>query len=261
MEFINYWKDTLVPDDRDYTCEMLFGYAEELPSYVLLSNNEIQNQRYEDPYGCVFYSSSDSSNTMNFFEKSWIKITGHELCKIAIEKWVLDVNAWAYWEDWPKLLRELWYISYYGRCRSLEDIKLSLHNKRPVVTGSNTIDWNKSLQNNFTAIYGLNYGHFFTIMWYDDSKQRLICENSYWKDEWDNGYFYINYSDYSLLYNSKFTMNDTLNPNVIRDAITIEDAKLFFDRWYTSWTNPTAPITRQECFALLERVMKANNLK
>jgi len=47
----------------------------------------------------------------------------------------------------------------------------------------------------------------------------------------------------------------------IKDNIDLENAKKFFDRWITNWTNPREPLTRQEFWATLEVIMERNNLK
>ena len=47
----------------------------------------------------------------------------------------------------------------------------------------------------------------------------------------------------------------------IMSMIKLESAKKFVARGYTDWTKPELPITREEFWAIMERVLVANNLK
>jgi hypothetical protein len=45
------------------------------------------------------------------------------------------------------------------------------------------------------------------------------------------------------------------------EAIKLESAKAFVKRGHTNWERPQENITREEMWAVLERVLVANNLK
>ena len=198
-------------DDRDFDISiLLWDWDTSLPKHCFLKDDEIQNQKYTDPYGCVFFTGSSISNTMNYIAKEPERISWEELCDIAIGKWVLDPKKWAYISSSPKLLLELGYIQSYWRCRTLTDVKKAIYNKKPVQTWSNSIDRSKTKANKNIVVRGNSYGHSFFICWYDDDTEIIICENSYWSDSFDNWYFYINYSDFDILFSSLYVMTDTL---------------------------------------------------
>ncbi len=255
----NYALDLV--DERDYQVEELLGKVENLPNKIFLADDEIQNQRYKDPYGCVFYTWSSISNTMNYLAWEPERISGHRLSQIAIQKWLLNPEKGAYIISSPKLLKELGYITWFARCRSLQDIKLSLYHKKPVQTGSNTISWSKTKKNNNIAVKGSSYGHSFFICWYDDEKELLKCENSYWPEEYDHWYFYIKYSDLNLLYLSKYVMTDkpnaeTLYKEKIKANIDLELAKKGFELWLWNWLNPKQSASRQEVIVMIMRALE-----
>jgi len=208
---------------------------------------------------CVFYTWSSVSNTMNYIAKEDKRISWNDLCKIAEEKELLNPKVWAYIISSPKLLLELWYINSFGRCRTLVDIKLALSHKKPVQTGTNSIDWNKTIQNKNIAVRGESYGHSFFICWYDDERQLLICENSYWKEEFANWYFFIKYEDLDLLFDSKYIMTDTPRETydqAILDNINIDIAKEMYKMGLWNWKNAKTPMTREEVMTVLYRVME-----
>ena len=252
MENKNYALDKI--DEMDYSIKTLLWTVENLPSKIIISDDEIQNQRYTDPYWCVFFTWSSITNTMNYIANESERISWTDLCKIAIEKDLLDPEKGAYIVSSPKLLKELWYITAYWLCRNLEDIKISLFNKKPVQTGSNLIDWIKTKANNNIAVRGSSYWHSFFICGYDDEKEVLICENSYWEESYDNWYFYINYSDIDLLFLSKYVMTDT------QEEVK-SDYEKFLDRWYINQPNPTRVLDEKLFWTLMERILTNNNLK
>jgi len=195
-------------DDRDYKVEILLWWKVKLPVRYILRDDEIQNQALTNPYGCVFYTWSSISNTMNYIAKEDTRISWDELCKMAINKWLLNPTRGAFISSSPELLQELWYIKTYWNCRTLEEVKLAIYNKKPVQTWSNRINRDKTKENNNRAVEWWSYGHSFFICWYSDTEELLVCENSYWKDSYKLWYFFIKYEDYDLLFQSKYIMTD-----------------------------------------------------
>lgn len=142
----------------------------------------------------------------------------------------------------------------------------------------------------------LNKWHSLTI-WYKTSKDYLIDSQEDWIIQWEDfsknwwhlvrvykkwddlriidNYFwkkiyndYINnkieklqknwvyfISAYLYLYNNDY-MSEQIKSN-----ISLENAKKFFDRWYTNWLDAKKSLTREEFWATLEVVLEKNNLK
>lgn len=207
---MNYAVDKV--DNRDYSVWVILWQSENLPDKVLLQDNEVQDQSIDESteYGCVFFTGSTISNTMNYLNKEKQRISGKELCSIAENKGLLDRKKWAYISSSPKLLKELWYIEAYARAKSLYDVKLSLSKNKPIQTWSVRINRTKTKENDDIVVSWSSYGHSFTICGYDDEREVLICENSYGIDDFHNWYFYIKYDDFSLLFESKYIMTDKI---------------------------------------------------
>ncbi len=246
-------------DDRDYDAETLLWAVENLPKQVFLKDDEIQNQRIKDPMGCVFYTWSSISNTMNYIAWESQRISWHDLSAIAIERKLLNPKKWAFISSSPKLLKDLWYITAYANCNSLNQIRLALFHKKPVQTWSRRIDWKETRANNNIAIEWSVYWHSFFICWYDDNKKLLICENSYWEESYTNWYFFIKYEDINLLFNWKYVMTDKVDADLlykkqIMENINIEKAKEAMTNWFWSWINPTWTASREEVATMNQRV-------
>lgn len=197
------------PDKRDYLVSNYLGSNKELPKSVLLDNWQILNQAkpwYE--YACVFFASSEVYNTQNDRGNS---IEAEWLSDKAVEKWLLDSNSGAYIQSGPKLLKQLWRITSYARCKNIEDMKKSLADWRPILVWSNSIDWSET-RKKWIAVRWNSYWHGFQIPWYSDPSWVFICENTYWEDNYVNWLFLIKYEDIDLLYHSKYVFFDYINP-------------------------------------------------
>lgn len=206
-------------DDRDFNVLQLL-WTEKIQQdclhskyRIFLKDNEIQNQSLDisTKYGCVFYTGSTICNTLNFLHKEKERISGIELCNEAEKMGLLDRQKWAWLISSPKLLKRLWYIESYARARTLDDVKLSLANNKLVQTGSNRINRKETIKNNNVVVEWESYWHSFAICWYDDIKKILICENSYGEEKFDDGYFYLKYEDFGLLFESRYVMTDKIN--------------------------------------------------
>ena len=104
--------------------------------------------------------------------------------------------------------------------------------------------------------------HLVRLHW--SKASQFITDNYIWKKIYNtynnnnlvelqkNWVFFLS----TYLFLRKKTMSEQ-----IKDNMSLENSKKFFDRWYTSWLNPKAPITREEMFALLEVILVKNNLK
>lgn len=256
---MQYARDII--DERDYSIEVLLWAVDTLPEDFIIKDNEIQNQSLQaiTRMGCVFYAWSSISNTMNFLKGEPEKISGLELSKIAIDEWLLNINEWAYVSSSPKLLKKLGYIEAYWLCRTIEEVKLSIFNGKPVQTGSNKISWNLTRKNNNVAVGKTNspWHSFFICGW---NKEWFICENSYWEEKYNGGYFTLRYEDYNLLFNSKYAFTDTPNAQILykkkmMEKINLEEAKEAFELWIWNGQDATLPVSREECATMILRAI------
>ena len=211
----NFWwafdkkEDTLIPYE-------LFGAkTNDLPSFFVLDDWIVNNQwkSWEYAYSCVFFGEANSineiyHNTPILNQKQ--KVKWSYIADEAEKNGKLDKKTWAFLIDWPKESKRLWLIDWYAWVSSIEEIKNSIFNNRPVWVGSNSINWIETRKDNIVKRWSW-YGHKFIIIWYDDEKKYLICENSYGKELFDNGRFYLPYDLFDLLYPTKTAnfINDT----------------------------------------------------
>ena len=142
----------------------------------------------------------------------------------------------------------------------------------------------------------LDKWHSLTV-WYKTSRDYLLDSQEDWEIQWEdfkknwwhlvrlykkwNNLRIIDNYDWKKIYNDYinnkieklqknwvyfisaylYLFNNDYMSEQIKDNMSLENAKLFFDRWYTSGLNPKAPINREEMFALLEVILQNNNLK
>lgn len=285
---INDWAVDITDSAKDYIDERNYTYNEfawcragAIKDFVCLDDWEIQSQNEAwYPMWCVYFASSMHDNYCNFRDSIADRSTWWQLCDASDTR---NPNEWDYIINWPKLLKKLELIEWYFQVW-FGDLKEVLSKWMPVHVWSNTIDWSKTLwninppfsQNKNIAVIWSGSGHAFHIIWYNDTWEKkmvwshevpadvYICKNSNWN--WDGWWFYIKQEDIeNALYWSKFVFTNKLSDidkykQQIREWINIESAKDFYDRWYTNWERPNDPITRQEVWALLERILVKNNL-
>jgi len=259
------------PDERDYEYSDVFETAwAEIPPRYILDNVEYQNQWAQDitSHGCVYYSNWHASNEENFQEWSDVRIDNKDLVLVAIKKDMLDPTYWTKTSNWPKLLKILWYISGYTKVNTINEIKHSLLNKRPVAVWSRSLLWASALKPPYVVKWPSWPAHAVVIIGYDDHYEGwcFIIKNSYWDKKYDWGKLYLKYSDLWLLFPSKYSLIDEKDPILaykkkIMEWITLESAKKFVERGYTNWKDPQKPISREELRATLERILEKNNLK
>lgn len=250
-----------VPDERDYEYEAIFGADEGLPSICIIDDLDYQDQSLEQitKYMCVFYSSAQGSNIQNHFEWSKVRVWGKELWLIAIDEGLLDIKAWAYIQSWPKLLRDEGYIDGWAKVNTIDTIRSSIYNQRPIVVWSNKVNWSDARVDPFIATLGDSYWHAFIIIWYDDIARQLICKNSYWDEKYDGWLFYISYDNYNeILYPSKYSLLDSKDPILeykakIMEWINIEKAKEAFELWLWNGKNATQTASREEVATMILR--------
>ena len=252
MEINNWAKDKI--DERHYNIKMWWGWESPLPKHLLLDTEWMQNQK-ADWYKmwCVYYSASEACNYS--IKDSWDRTKGSTLCD---ESDTRNNEDWDYIINWPKLLKKNGLIAWYSQVSSLQEIKVSIYNKRPVCSWSKSIDWSTIKAEPFVAGWNFWSWHAFFIVWYDDLSEHLICQNSYGDAVYDEGYFYIKYEDLDKLFNTRISLIEDENTIIahkkrIMEDINIEDARIAFLNGYWNGENPTKPITREEAAAMIER--------
>jgi len=246
-------------DERDYKYSDVFDIAGwGIPAKTIDLDTDYQNQSLEEitKYMCVFYNTAHWTNILNKIEWSKVFSKWKDLWLEAIDLWLLNPKAGAYIISWPKLLKKKWLISWYTRVSSIEEIKHSIMNNRPVSTWTNKIVWN--YQKPYIVSWGSSYWHAFLIIWYNDDKQLLTIKNSYWKEKFDNWLNYLKYSDIWLLFNGRYSLIDKEDPILnykkkIMAWINIEEAKTALTNWFWNWTNPTWNATREEVATMIQR--------
>jgi len=252
-------------DERDYNYSDVFEVAWSIQNKhnIIDRVDDYQNQWLEEitKFMCVFYNSTHWTNILNEIEWSDVFQDAKELWLEAIDKKLLDPKFWAYIVNWPKLLKLKWLISWYALVKTLDDIRHSIDNNRPISTWSNKLDWKYWKKIPYILREWPSYWHAFLIIWYDDIRQVLIIKNSYgdWVfDEWKN---YLKYSDIWLLFHSKYSLIDAVDPILtykqkIMANIDLEKAKEAFELWLWNWENPRENMSRQEVMTVLMRTFE-----
>jgi len=263
-------------DERNYSYSEI-AWNVEIKDFVCLDDWIIQNQ-YRDWYmnWCVYFASSMNDNYCNWRDKMDERSSGSDLCDKSETR---DPNIWDYLINWPKLLKKLWYIEWYFQLsQTIEEMKKVLCEWKPIHTWSNKISWSKIMENNniivwceWTATWHAFHIIGYNATWNDkiDALHHIpnncfICKDS--SNSFDKWFFYLKFEDLNLLYFTKLVFENKLEPILlykkkIMEDIKIESAKLFVERGYTNWERPQEPITREECWAIFERVLQKNNLQ
>ena len=231
---------------------------------MLLDNVGYQNQwaEYLTRNFCVYYSSAHWSNEENFQEWSVTRVKGKDLWLKAIELDRLDPEVWAYVKDGPKTLKDEWYIKWWALCKTVDEVKQSIYNKRPLVTGSNKINWWTANKAPYVLKGNTWPWHAIAIIWYDDDYEGwcLIIKNSYWDEKFDGGKMYLPYKSFDLLFNSKYSLIDKEDAILsykkkVMEWINIESAKRAFEEGLWNGERPTDSMTREETAAIIMRAI------
>lgn len=226
-------------DDRNFSYEAI-AWADmqtsSLPTRYVMQDNYYTDQWYSWRYKCwcVPFSTTNAINEVFTHYKNDPK----DLFEEMVLQWLLDINSWAYVIDWPKTAQKMWWINWYTQVSTIEQMKHSLYNNRPIVTWSNKANWDLIKQLPYLLWFiSSSYGHAFTIVWYDDELNGwcFICENSYGTWLWDKGRFYLRYTDVDkILFNTRLALftNESTKFQLLRDYI-----KQATKMWYDKFTN------------------------
>jgi len=201
---VNFWW-ALDREEKTVIPYELFWGNSILPSKFVYDDWIINNQwrSWEYAYSCVFFWEANSINEIRFDKKIKEVVKWETLADYAEKTWRLNKKSWAYLIDWPKVSRELWLIDWYTQVDWLDNIKRAIYENWPVWIWSNSFNWSKALKAPYYVSEGKSYWHKAILVGYDDEKQILIWENSYWKELFDKWRFYIPYNLIHLLYSTK----------------------------------------------------------
>lgn len=124
-------------------------------------------------------------------------------------------------QDQMDYLMDRKLIKWYIETETVFEAKVSINRGRCISTGSDRIDRSRTRQAPYTAYISSGSGHFFLIVGFDDDmiignkKGFFICLNSYWDNSYDNGYFYLHYGDFWVLYTPYALVPKSDNSQVI----------------------------------------------
>lgn len=268
-----------------------------LADSVLLSDGHVLNQWPTN--WCVAVGTTDWVN--NGLATVWLEAGKKfiDLVNYIREKLDDQIDERGTWiKNWPTGARKLWWIKWFSYLDGIQDIKKALTYWLSVESGTNKLSWWATRKNNYIAVLGTGWGHHMNICWYEENKTIVwsdgreytgyfIIENS-WGDQWGDAWYYylpFEYAD-DVLFNTKISMvvdkvkntefakdmlkkledqienkNITSEKEIILNNIEFDLAKEFFERWYTNWKNPKDPLSRQEFWLVMEKVLRENNLK
>jgi len=256
-------------DERDYKYSQVqnieFAWAWELPSKFILDNVDYQNQWLEEVTRmmCVFYSTAHVSNEENFQEWSEVRILWKAFWLHAETLWRLDINKWALVSAGPRTARDLWLISGWTLVETILEAKHSIFNKKPIVVWSNQINWSLGYLDPFVVWGPKGSGHAIALIWYDDDYEWgcFIIKNSYWDKKYDWWKMYLKYSDFELLFPSKYSLEDEIDTillykDKIMSEINIPMAKVAFELWIYNWKDNKLSPTREETATMILRAMQ-----
>lgn len=255
-----------IQDERDYQYSDVFpllGWVR--PEKVLLDNVEYENQWLEKvtKMMCVYYSTAHWSNEENFQEWSDVRIAWKSLWLIAFDLGRLDLEKGALVSNGPRTARDEWLISGWVKVKTVDEIKDSLINKRPIVVWSNKINWSTWYNSPYVLWWNKWSGHAVLIIWYDDNYEWgcFVIKNSYGDERFDSGKMYLKYENLWLLFNSKYSLIDEEDPILaykkkVMENIDLEKAKEGFELGIWNWERPREPISRQETVTVILRALE-----
>lgn len=234
-------------DERNFHYEAI-AWADmqnvSLPRRYVMQDNYYTDQWYFWRYRfwCVPFSTTNALNEVLHTKKD-----SKDLFEEMVSQWLLDINLWAYVIDWPKTAQKIGWIDWYTQVSTIEQMKHSLYNNRPIVSWTDKANWNLIKQLPFLIWYlKSSYWHAFCIVWYDNELNGwcFICENSYWIWMWDKGRFYLKYSDVDrILFNTRLALFTSKSLEFSTLKTYIEQAT---KDWYKKFINDLSKIVDKD---------------
>lgn len=261
-EFVD-WCIEWPNDERGIKYVDAIAWANEvLPTSFFMNDGELQDQKKEWwTYGCVYYANSHWNNLLNFLEGSSVRSKGSDMCKWAVDNDMLDVKSWTLIVNGPKSWVKMWYLDGYAELYTIDEMKHSIANKRPVQCWSNSLDWFAATEENgWRVMPWKSYWHSVLLDWYDDKKEAFRIKQSYLM--WDSGHQWIGYEHVNLLYSTRYSLIDkadsliTNYKKTVMENISIDSAKDAMTEGFWNGLSPKETATREEVAAM---VMRAYN--
>ena len=183
-----------IVDNDDYKTQDIKGYEMSCWSqWTINAINCAKKIKHDKPF-------LDQNKFRDYMKEIWLTI------------WV-DGSWWSYVEDNVKQAYKKGYISMFYKVNSILTMVLALYKTDMIVTGSNKINW--AIANTTWEVRNVTkwVGHCICINGFNLEKKiwnyngAFRFKNSYWKDFWDNGGWWIPFDiALDVLFNYKCAM-------------------------------------------------------
>lgn len=225
----------------------------------------------------------------NGLKEFFTELQIHELIPDAIKRGFAPLIGWSL-QGAAKMYKDLGYTTGYTNVQTSMQAKIALAEGRLIVVGTRLFDWKKTYTNKDALVYkGEGYGHSFCICGYDDELHGgcWILKNSYGTKVPLDGLHYLKYTDWDLLFQTKYIYHDADDKDTMKklakkkrleEALKLgfwngRDADKFATRFeaaqvvlrklahlnvspipvYWNSQNPDKPVTRQEVQWMFEK--------
>ena len=189
--------DEVIKDIRDYNSEFAWGIVEDMPNKFILEDKRWQHQGKTNY--CTAFSTTTAANIGKWHKADEeTEYSGFTLWDIMKEKGTMK-PYWAFVIDAIKEGKTQGYFDSYYQVNNIDEIKSAIYRWDAIVTGSNKIDWTKTVDW-LVKEKTKWYGHAFTLIGWDDQKEinwhiwAIYAENSWGKSAQDGGWFWIPYN-------------------------------------------------------------------
>lgn len=84
------------------------------------------------------------------------------------------------------------YLKWFQDVPTVGWARILVRKGIPILVTINWIDWGDTSKSPYIiSVEDRIWAHSFCIVWYDSAWKFFKCQNSYWDDWGDNGYFYL----------------------------------------------------------------------
>lgn len=243
-----------LPRESDYNFWDMFEPEPIGATWMIRYNNTpILNQGRT--MACTCFWLAKCCNEENYYD-DWKITDAFKIRDIALTKWASATTGWSL-QSARDLGRELWLITGYTNCRSVEECKQALSKGNLIHTWTNKCNWVETHLTKYFVPKDSSPWHCFAIIGYDDSKQAFIAANSSWETFGDKWLFYIKYSDYDKLFTTSALL-DKKDKIIITNYKKMKDEeaiKKSVQAWIISETNLDKPATRYELAIMFGRLL------
>lgn len=201
------------PKEGEYEYETLFGSSDS-QEWNVFYPRYIQNQwaKARTRMACSRYGMAHAVNAQNKAVQGKDGMRFYEIPGEGVWETYLKINPQAEKEGATlqsvlEQFKEIGYITGYSRLSTIADMKASLDNTRPILTGSKQANWN-TVRDNHQYTLWTGSAHIFCIIGYNNSS--WIAVNSYWKNNW---IFYISFELTDSLF-SRYSISDSRDEEI-----------------------------------------------